>query len=255
MSALEVWPAIDLQAGLQVGLVHGDLGVARRYGNPVTFAQSRARDGYTGLHVVDLDGASDGRPVARPAIQAIREAAPDVFLEVGGGIRTVQDATTWISLGVDRVVLGTAAFRDRVEEGDADRAWVLSDVLFGCLDRLGPERLAVAVDTRDGVVLLDAWRKTAGISLDQVRVALRLAGVRFVVHTEASRDGSLAGVREQEARTLADAGFEVAAAGGVASDDDLGRLVAAGVKAAIVGRAFHAGTWRPAPVFKAVSGP
>ena len=246
MTELGVWPAVDLQGGRQVGLVGGDLSQARRYGDPVSFARDRAGEGYQGLHIVDLDGAGRGEPCAIDTVRAIRDVAPDLFLEVGGGIRKVADALSWIGIGIDRVVVGTAAFRETASpsQGEGPTALV-SDMVRECLDRLGPERVAVAVDTREGAVLVDAWRQKSLVTLPEAVEGLVLSGVRAVVHTEASRDGSLLGVREEEARTMARAGLEVAAAGGIAGDGDLERLIEAGVRYAIVGRAFHAGRWRP----------
>lgn len=243
MKELVVWPAVDLQAGRQVGLVQGNLDQARAYGDAVAFARARGEEGFLGLHVVDLDGATRGKPESLGVVQAIRDGASELFLEVGGGIRTVADALTWIAMGIDRVVLGTAAFQTP-QEGSGNHFGVASAVLRDCLDRFGPDRVAVAVDTRGTAVLQDAWRRTAGVTLAEAARDLARIGVRCVVHTEATRDGSLAGVQEQGARILAEAGFEVAAAGGIAATSDLERLLAVGARTAIVGRAFHAGDWR-----------
>lgn len=241
-----VLPAVDLQGGRQVGLVEGSLAHARVYGDPVVFAVARAADGYEGLHVVDLDGAAEGRPIHLETVRRLRAAAPALRLEVGGGVRTLEDALAVRAAGADTVIVGTAAVAPLLAEGDAGGG----DLLRSLLDRLGPEAVAVAVDVRgrrQGEVALAAWRSS--VPADLARLAERLAalGVRRTVCTDAGRDGSLRGVRTAAVRALAAAGLEVAAGGGVAGERDLAALARAGAWAAIVGRAFHAGGWRPPP--------
>jgi len=244
VTALTVWPAVDVRGGWQVGLIEGDLERMRTYGDAVAFARERARDGYEGLHVVDLDGASQGKPHALALVRAVRSAVPDLFVEVGGGVRRLEDVAAWLEAGADRVVVGTAAFAP-TGEAPGDGVQGVRPLVAQCLERFGPERIAVAVDTRGDAVVLDAWRRSAQLTVTQAAERLGAVGIRYVVHTETSRDGSLAGARIDNAARLVAAGFQVAAAGGIASDADLMRLARAGVQHAVVGRAFHAGTWRP----------
>lgn len=241
---MRILPAIDLRGGRQVGLSQGRLDRARAYGDPAAFAAARAAEGYIGLHVVDLDGAAAGAPTQLATVRAIRAAAPALFIEAGGGVRSAADAEAVLAAGADRVVVGTAAVRPLLE-GSAPR------LLQALLRALGAEAVAVAADVRvDGgaALALEAWRESAGVDLRLLARRLAELGVRHVVYTDVGRDGSLGGVRTTGVRALAWAGLSVTAGGGIGSRRDLARLAAAGAAAAIAGRAFHAGRFRPPPL-------
>ncbi len=240
---ITVLPAIDLRGGRQVGLLAGDLERARTYGDPAAFAAARAADGYDGLHVVDLDGAAAGRPRQLDSLRAIRAAVPGLFVEAGGGVRAIADAEAVRAAGADRVIVGTAVVRPLAEG-------VRPALLRSLLAALGPERVAVAVDVRpDGPLrlALEAWRESARVDLAILARRLVDVGVRHVVYTDVGRDGSLGGVRTAGVRALAWARLSVTAGGGIASRRDLLRLEAAGARAAVAGRVFHAGRFRPPP--------
>lgn len=241
---MTVYPAIDLQGGRQVGLVGGDLGRRRAYGEAAVFARDRAAEGFAGLHVVDLDGAGQGHPAQLETVAAIRAAAPGLLLEVGGGVRTVEDALAVRRAGADRVVVGTAAVRALLAgAAAADRGSLVADLLSA----LGPEALAVALDGRPSGVALDAWREHARADLRALGERLGALGLTYVVHTDTERDGTLAGSRTEAVASLAATGLRVIAGGGARDDEDLARLAAVGAMACVVGRAFHAGVWRPRP--------
>jgi len=239
---MTVLPAIDLQGGRQVGLVGGDIGRARTYGDPVAFARARQGEGFAGLHVVDLDGAAAGRPVQLDVVRAIRAACPGVLIEAGGGVRSVEDALAVRAAGADRVVVGTVAVAALTGADPAAEALVR-----GLIDALGPEGVALALDGEGGDLAGSAWRERRPADLGEAARRAVAAGVRWVVHTDTGRDGSLAGTRAGRVRVLAGAGLSVVAGGGIGGDADLVRLAAAGAWGAIVGRAFHAGAWRPSP--------
>jgi phosphoribosylformimino-5-aminoimidazole carboxamide ribotide isomerase len=240
---MRVLPAIDLRGGRQVGLMAGRLDQARTYGEPGAFAAARAAEGYLGLHVVDLDGAAAGAPRQLASLAAIRAAAPDLFIEAGGGVRSAADAEAVLAAGADRVVVGTAAVRPLLEGGPPA-------LLRDLLRTLGPEAVAVAADVRvDGAsaLALEAWRESARVDLRALAHRLGDLGVRHIVYTDVGRDGSLGGVRTAGVRALTWAGLSVTAGGGVGSRRDLTRLAAAGAAAAVAGRAFHSGRFRPPP--------
>jgi phosphoribosylformimino-5-aminoimidazole carboxamide ribotide isomerase len=241
---MTIYPAIDLRAGRQVGLVDGDLDRQRRYGDAAAFARARAAEGFSALHVVDLDGAAAGRPTQLATVRDIRRAAPGLLLQVGGGVRSVEDARALRRAGADRVVVGTAVVRPLVT-APLTAARLIGELLAA----LGPDGLAVAVDGTGATIAVEAWR--SHLPADATELGRRLAdvGVRWVVHTDTGRDGRLAGVRPRAAAGLAGTGLRVIAGGGASADADLARLAAAGVAGAVVGRAFHAGAWRPAPVW------
>lgn len=240
---IAVLPAIDLRGGRQVGLSEGRLDRARTYGAPEAFAAARAVEGYEGLHVVDLDGAAAGAPRQLASLRAIRAAAPGLFVEAGGGVRTPADAEAVRTAGADRVIVGTAAVRPLVEGGRPQ-------LLRALLASVGADAVAVAVDARvDGParLALEAWREDARVDIPTLARRLVDLGVRHVVYTDVGRDGSLGGVRTSGVRALAWARLRVTAGGGVASRRDLLRLEAAGAVAAVAGRAFHTGRFRPPP--------
>jgi phosphoribosylformimino-5-aminoimidazole carboxamide ribotide isomerase len=181
------------------------------------------------LHVVDLDGARAGRPGNTRAVRAILVAAKSVPVELGGGIRTLEAVEEWLALGVDRVVLGTAALRD--------------PVLVRAAAARFPGRIAVGIDARDGRVAVEGWLETS--ETDVVSLARRFedAGVAALVHTDIARDGTGAGPNLEASAALARAvGLPVIASGGVGSLDDVRAACGRGLAGLIVGKALYQGT-------------
>jgi phosphoribosylformimino-5-aminoimidazole carboxamide ribotide isomerase len=232
----EVLAAIDLFGGRVVRLRQGDFDQATAYGDdPAAVAAGFVAAGIRWLHVVDLDGARAGRPVHGSEIAALLRAVEGrASVEVGGGIRDAAGAATLLDAGVDRVVLGTAALRDPA----------LARELVG---RFGAERVAVAIDIRDGRTLGEAWRAGA-TGDDPAAVVGRLAdvGIRTFEVTAIDRDGTLEGPDLDRLRTLVelDAGA-IVAAGGIGSSADVAAVRAVGCVGAIVGRAFYEGRLDP----------
>ena len=172
-----LFPAIDLKDGACVRLLRGDMASATVFNrDPVAQARQFAEAGFAWLHVVDLDGAVAGRSVNGTAVKAIRGAV-DLRIQLGGGIRDRAAIHDWLALGVDRVVLGTAALRDPalVREAAADH----------------PGRIVVGIDAREGRVAVEGWSETTEFGV--VAVARRFAdcGVAAVVYTDIARDGAL----------------------------------------------------------------
>lgn len=238
---MNVLAAIDLLDGRMVGLTGGgrfDLPPRRYLGSPVAWAKARLNEGMGGLHLVDLRGARSGQLPDLGTVAALARLSPP-FLEVGGGVRTVADATKLIEAGADRVILGTAALSPRL--------------LAAALRSVGAERLAVAVDLRAGRRLVEGWmRDLETLDVMSLAGALRSQGVRHVVYTDAGRDGSLSGVAKSLPITaFLEAGLGVAVAGGIAAPADLRRLSRIGVEMAVVGRALRAGRSVRAPIVAA----
>jgi phosphoribosylformimino-5-aminoimidazole carboxamide ribotide isomerase len=226
-----LYPAIDLKDGACVRLVRGEMASATVFNqDPAALACRFSEAGFTWLHVVDLDGALAGQPVNAAAVAAIR-AAVSLKIQFGGGIRDRAEIARWLALGIDRVVLGTAAVRDPelVRRAAADH----------------PDRIAVAIDVRDGHAAVRGWAETSAITA--VELARRFAdcGVAAIIHTDIARDGALAGVDAEAVATLARATpVPVIASGGVASLADIAALKAHeqdGVAGIILGRALYAG--------------
>ena len=225
----EVVPAVDVQDGEAVQLVQGERGSGRRYGDPVAAAERWLEEGARTLHLVDLDGAFEGERANADAIAAIVEATPDdVGVQVGGGIRTAEDAANLLDGGVDRVILGTAAVEnpDLVAEIDADH----------------PGSVMVSLDAKGGEVVVGGW--TEGTGLDPAAAAARYEdlGAGSVLFTNVDVEGRLEGVdREAVERVVEAVEIPVVASGGVASLSDLRALREAGAAAVVVGTALYEG--------------
>lgn len=230
--SFELIPAIDLKGGSCVRLRQGRMGDATVYGDdPVAMACHWQALGASRLHVVDLDGAFAGRPTNRDAIAAIVEAL-EIPVQVGGGLRDMARIEGMLSLGVDRVILGSAAVSDPRLVFDACRAF--------------PGRICVGIDAKEGRVAVHGWADVTEIaSLDLAR-RFEDAGVAAIIHTDIARDGMLTGPNLEETLALARAlRVPVIASGGIRRLDDvlaLARHHAEGIQGAITGRAIYEGT-------------
>jgi phosphoribosylformimino-5-aminoimidazole carboxamide ribotide isomerase len=218
-------PAIDLMDGCAVRLSKGDFATKTVYSDrPAEIARSFGAAGAKRIHVVDLDGARAGQPVNREAIRAI--AAAGVEIEVGGGLRRIEDVEAVLALGAAFAVLGTAA----VERLDLVRE--------AC--RRFPGRIICGIDAKDGEVAVKGWEVGSGLAAADVARKVRDAGVTVVEYTDVSRDGMFTGVDAAgAARLQAEAGVAVVASGGVASIADVDACASAGVAGVIVGKAIY----------------
>jgi phosphoribosylformimino-5-aminoimidazole carboxamide ribotide isomerase len=226
---VEVIPAIDVSGGKVVRLVRGDRNATTVYADdPSAMAARWAASGARRIHVVDIDGAFDGSPRNAHAIAELVRAV-DVPVQVGGGIRDLDTARELIDLGVDRVVLGTAALTDDAFLRDALGAW--------------PGRVVVGLDSRERELRVAGWAQGSGLDLVETARKLAALGVPRFLCTDISRDGTLEGpnvaLLEEVAR---ESGVPVIASGGVSSLDDLRALARVpGIEAAVVGKALYTG--------------
>jgi len=228
MSGFTIYPAIDLKGGQVVRLAEGDMARATVYADDPA-AQARAfHDGATALHVVDLDGAFAGSGVNSAAVEAIVAAFPG-RVQVGGGIRSRADIDRWLSLGVARVVMGTAALEDPNLVRDAAAA--------------APGRIIVAVDAKGGMVATRGWASVSTVAVAELALRFEDAGVAAVLFTDVGRDGLLKGVNVEATAVLARAtSLPVIASGGVAGPADIVALrTHANIDGVIVGRAIYDG--------------
>jgi len=235
MAPVIIFPAIDLKNGECVRLVRGDMTQATVFNSdPAAQARAFALQGFDHLHVVDLDGAFAGKPVNAQAVEKILLAVT-MSVQLGGGIRDMKTVRGWLEKGVARVIIGTAAVRDPGLVREAARLY--------------PGRIAVGIDARDGRVAIDGWAKTSDISALELGRRFEDAGVAALIYTDIARDGVLKGLNVEAALALAEAvSIPVIASGGLASIDDVKRLLApdcARLAGAIAGRALYDGRLDP----------
>lgn len=222
-----VFPAIDLRGGKCVRLKQGDFGRSKEYdADPVERAREWERQGAQAIHIVDLDGAESGRPVQLGLIRRIA-AAVDVPLQVGGGIRTLEDLRAVRDAGADRIVMGTAAVGDR-------------GLRLAAVEEAG-RSLVVAVDARGGVVATHGWLRSSGRSVFDLCEELAEDGVASVLYTDVARDGMDAGAALEGTAAVAKV-IPTIASGGVRGPEDVAALSRAqGVVGVVVGTALYEG--------------
>jgi phosphoribosylformimino-5-aminoimidazole carboxamide ribotide isomerase len=231
VEAVILFPAIDLKDGACVRLEQGNMARATVFSrDPAAQAQAFAAQGFEYLHLVDLDGAFAGRPVNASAVASILKAIT-IPVQLGGGIRHLATIERWLETGVARVIVGTAAVRD--------------PGLVKSAARIFPDRIAVALDARDGKIVVQGWADTSELAVLDVAKRFEDAGVSALIHTDIARDGLLKGLNLDASVALADAvAVPVVASGGLASLDDVRALLAphAGrLAGAIAGRALYDG--------------
>ena len=226
-----LFPAIDLKDGQCVRLKLGDMAQATVFNDsPAAQAKSFEDQGFEYLHVVDLDGAFAGKPVNTAAVEGIVKAA-GMPVQLGGGIRDLATIDAWLDKGVARVIIGTAAVRDPALVAEAARRY--------------PNRVAVALDARDGRIAVKGWAERSELTALEVGQRFEDAGVAALIYTDISRDGLLTGLNLDATIALAEAvRVPVIASGGLASIDDVKALLqprARKLAGAIAGRALYDG--------------
>lgn len=226
-------PAIDLKQGRCVRLFQGDMDQETVYfEDPLEAAQQWVNEGATMIHIVDLNGAIEGRPVHTRQVQAICRQT-NLAVEFGGGLRSLESVEAAFDLGVDRVVIGTAAYNH--------------PGFLHLLCKKFPSRIVVGIDARKGKVAVEGWKETTG--MDAVELAKRCEqnGASRIIYTDISRDGTGGGVNLDDTLKIARAvTIPVIASGGVATLEDLKELIPLeneGVEAVVVGRALYAGAF------------
>lgn len=223
-----VYPAIDLRGGQCVRLVEGDFDRETAFdADPAEAARRWADAGAEWLHVVDLDGARTGKPVNGEAIRRIRQAIA-IPMQLGGGLRRREHLDAAIDLGIDRVILGTAAIADH-------------DLVRDAVATYG-DHVAVGLDARNGHLAAAGWLEQTDVSAILLAERLRELGVQHFIVTDIARDGTLKGPNLGQLAEMVDVlGTGVIASGGVGTVDDIGRIAETGADGAIVGRALYDG--------------
>lgn len=223
-----IYPAIDIFSGKAVRLFKGDYAQMTVYNeNPEEVALDFLNSGATHIHLVDLEGAKSGETPNIETVIKIKKIT-GLFCEIGGGIRSIEVIDRYISAGIDRVVLGTAAV---INEGLVEQA----------IEKYG-EKIAVGIDIKDGLVAIKGWTETCDIDAFEFCEKMEKLGVKTVVCTDISKDGAMKGTNHQLYRRLSDKfSLNIIASGGVSSIDDIKRLAKLQLYGAIVGKAYYTG--------------
>lgn len=227
-----IFPAIDIRGGKCVRLLKGDFDKETVFSDqPEEMAKKWQAQGAEFLHLVDLDGALKGKSQNLATVEKIL-AAVDIPVELGGGIRTMENIDEVLQLGVRRVILGSVAVRnpELVKEACAK---------YG-------DRIVVGIDAKDGIVAVDGWGVSGDVEATALAKEMKKAGVRTIIYTDISRDGTLSGVNvEATAKLARESGVNIVASGGVKSIDDIKALKPYekdGIEGVIVGKSIYMGT-------------
>ena len=228
---MNIIPAIDLIGGKAVRLKKGDYNEVTVYNDdPTEVAKSFERSGAPFMHIVDLDGAKDGSVANFDTIRRI-VASTSLFVEVGGGIRSMDTVKKYMDIGVQRVIIGTAAVKDPAFLAEAVAAY--------------PENIAVGIDVKDGTVAIKGWTELSDFSCFDFCERMQAVGVKTVICTDISKDGMMSGTNlELYAELQKRFEMNFIASGGVSSLDDVKQLAKMDIYGAIIGKALYTGAVR-----------
>ncbi|PIR20964.1 MAG: 1-(5-phosphoribosyl)-5-[(5-phosphoribosylamino)methylideneamino]imidazole-4-carboxamide isomerase [Deltaproteobacteria bacterium CG11_big_fil_rev_8_21_14_0_20_47_16] len=237
---MEVFPAIDVIGGQCVRLTQGQYDQVTTYGDSPETVMGRYKDaGVSTVHVVDLDGAKQGQPVNQSLILQLA-TVPDVSVQVGGGIRSLEQAAAYLDAGVARVILSTAAIET-------------PEILTALISSFGSDRIMVSLDHRHGQVLTRGWLAGGDASLESCVPMLQREKISWLILTDVARDGTLTSVSPFQCdaiANMANKNFKAVAAGGVTTLDDIRSLHQSGATAVIVGKALAEGRLQLADCLK-----
>lgn len=225
---MKLFPAIDLFNGKAVRLYKGDYEKMTIYSeNPSEIALDFYNKGAKCIHIVDLEGAKNGDT---PNLETIKKivSATDAFVEVGGGIRSIEVIKTYVDAGVDRVILGTAAVQN-------------PEFLSEAVEKFG-DKIAVGVDIKDGFVAIKGWTEKSTFTGLEFCKKMQEIGVKTIICTDISKDGAMQGTNHELYKTLKEnLNVQIIASGGVSSIDDIKRLKGLDIYGAIIGKAYYTG--------------
>lgn len=221
-----IFPAVDIRGGKAVRLIEGDFARETIFDDdPVDAAKRWADEGATHLHVVDLDGARDGDGANLASIERIRKAVR-LYLQVGGGIRSLEQARRLMDIGVDRIVLGSIIVSNPEQTNLIAEAW--------------PGQVAAGLDARDGKLAVRGWTEQSQVDAFEKAENLAATGITTVIYTDIARDGTLVGPNISSLkRMVAIPGLQVVASGGIGSLIDVANVAESGAHAVIIGRALY----------------
>jgi phosphoribosylformimino-5-aminoimidazole carboxamide ribotide isomerase len=224
-----IYPAVDLYDSKAVRLFKGDYAQMTVYNdNPVAVAEDFLRSGAERIHLVDLEGAKEGTTPNLETVCAIKKAT-GLFCEIGGGIRSIETIDKYISAGIDRVILGTAAV---TQDGFVKEA----------VEKYS-DKIAVGIDIKDGFVAIKGWTETSSLHAFDFCRQMQDIGVKTVICTDISKDGAMQGTNHELYSELSkNFSLDIIASGGVSSMEDVEKLSALGIHGAIIGKAYYIGS-------------
>lgn len=222
-----IFPAIDLKDGKAVRLSKGDFNKIDIFSNnPWEVAKEFEKKGAEWIHMVDLDGAKDGKNKNLDVIKKIRETV-NIKLQLGGGIRTIETAELLLNLGIDRIILGTAAIEN-------------PELLKTLVNKYG-EKIAVSVDEKNGKAATKGWVEESNMDAFELCETLKKIGVKTIIYTDISKDGMMAGPNFKAYEKINRLGVDVIASGGVSTAKDVDILKKENIYGAIIGKALYLG--------------
>ncbi|MBR6898133.1 MAG: 1-(5-phosphoribosyl)-5-[Lachnospiraceae bacterium] len=222
-----LYPAIDIKDGNCVRLRQGDFDKKEVFfENPMVPAQRWEMAGASFIHIVDLDGALKGHGVNREVIRKICRRV-NIPIQLGGGIRTMDDLKEVFDIGVERAIIGTKAISD-------------PDFVKNAVETFGSERIAVGIDAKNGMTAVSGWGEVSNVKAVDLGIKMGNLGVKTIIYTDISRDGMMSGPNIDQTRNMQSlTGLEVIASGGISCMEDLEQLYVNDIKGAIIGRALY----------------
>ena len=224
---MRLYPAIDIKDGKCVRLKKGLFNEVTVYSDkPYEIAESFEADGAKFIHTVDLDGARGGHSVNSETIKKIVDSV-SVPVQLGGGIRTLEDIETVLNLGIYRAIIGTKAVEN-------------PDFIRQAIENFGAKHIVVGIDAKNGMVAVEGWEKVSDKTAISLALAMKDIGVKTIVYTDISKDGMLSGPNIEQTKLLSDkTGIDIIASGGMSCMDDLRNVYKAGIHGAIMGKSLY----------------
>lgn len=223
---MKIFPAIDLHNGRAVRLYKGDYNQVTDYGNPLEVAKRWKALGATFLHLVDLDGAKEGNSLNLAAVKEIIDNV-DIKLELGGGIRTEAQVDDLLKLGLDRVIIGSKALD--------------LDFVKRLIDRYGSEKIVVGIDSRNMLISTHGWLDMTDINAVDFANKLKAIGVKTIIFTDISKDGTLEGINVNQTKMMVETGLSIIASGGAKALSDIESAKNIGCGGIILGKSIYNG--------------
>lgn len=224
-----IYPAIDIKGGKCVRLIKGDMNKETQYGNPVDVAKRWQNEGARYIHVVDLDAAIQGNFSNRDTVKEILNNV-NIPIQMGGGIRTLEDIDERLALGINRVIIGTAAYKNPALVKEASIRY--------------PGKIVVGIDANEGGIAVSGWIEKTSVSPVEFALKMKDIGIDTVIFTDISKDGMLSGPNVEWTKEMVEkTGLNIIASGGISSLTDIKAVKEAGVSGVIVGKALYNGNF------------